>query len=412
MILKKRGDLPRMTNSQNKYLALLAKVAIAGLSRVWDFIQDVLLEWMLPPIERVVSRLVAYIKKHLPAKRPKRKRKKIKPFLKEKLLALLPPVRRVALVAVAVLVLLWNGWSLITTAATHISLSHDEVTAQPIVSDSSNSLQCSIKPIENRTSNMVVKNSGSNDFEHVEAVSSTGKKQTPIPAVYVQNDKCKISLKSYVHHERFDDRIRGLAIDISSHQQEIDWQKVAATEVNAAMIRVGYRGTESGKIFADDFYIDNIKGAQQNGLSVGVYFYTQAITPEEAMEEADFTLDQIAGYLIPLPVVIDFEFESSKDGKLTGRLYDANLSKQETTLIARAFCEKIAAAGYTPMVYGNDDMLTKHMYVEKLSKKYNIWLASYHKKAVYEGEYFFWQFTKQGIVDGIDGNVCLDYWYR
>ena len=259
---------------------------------------------------------------------------------------------------------------------------------------------------------MVVKNSGSNDFEHVEAVSSTGKKQTPIPAVYVQNDKRKISLKSYVHHERYDDRIRGLAIDISSHQQEIDWQKVAATEVNAAMIRVGYRGTESGKIFADDFYIDNIKGAQQNGLSVGVYFYTQAITPEETMEEADFTLDQIAGYLIPLPVVIDFEFESSKDGKLTGRLYDANLSKQETTLIARAFCEKIAAAGYTPMVYGNDDMLTKHMYVEKLSKKYNIWLASYHKKAVYEGEYFFWQFTKQGIVDGIDGNVCLDYWYR
>ncbi len=401
-----------MTNLKNKYLALLAKVAIAGLSRVWDFIQDVLLEWMLPPIERVVSRLVAYVKKHLPAKRPKRKRKKIKPFLKEKLLALLPPVRRVALVAAAVIALLWNGWSLITTAATHISLSHDEVTAQPIVSDSSNSLQCSIKPIENRTSNMVVKNSGSNDFEHVEAVSSTGKTQTPIPAVYVQNDKRKISLKSYVHHERYDDRIRGLAIDISSHQQEIDWQKVAATEVNAAMIRVGYRGTESGKIFADDFYIDNIKGAQQNGLSVGVYFYTQAITPEEAMEEADFTLDQIAGYLIPLPVVIDFEFESSKDGKLTGRLYDANLSKQETTLIARAFCEKIAAAGYTPMVYGNDDMLTKHMYVEELSKKYRIWLASYHKKAVYEGEYFFWQFTNQGIVDGIDGNVCLDYWYR
>ena len=377
-----------MTNSQNKYLALLAKVAIAGLSRVWDFIQDVLLEWMLPPIERVVSRLVAYVKKHLPAKRPKRKRKKIKPFLKEKLVKLLPPVRRVALVAAAVLVLLWNGWSLITTAATHISLSHDEVTAQPIVSDSSNSLQCSIKPIENRTSNMVVKNSGSNDFEHVEAVSSTGKKQTPIPAVYVQNDKCKISLKSYVHHERFDDRIRGLAIDISSHQQEIDWQKVAATEVNAAMIRVGYRGTESGKIFADDFYIDNIKGAQQNGLSVGVYFYTQAITPEEAMEEADFTLDQIAGYLIPLPVVIDFEFESSKDGKLTGRLYDANLSKQETTLIARAFCEKIAAAGYTPMVYGNDDMLTKHMYVEKLSKKYNIWLASYHREGGLRGRVF------------------------
>ena len=180
----RRGDLPHMTKPKNKYFALLAKVAIAGLSRVWDFIQDVLLEWMLPPIERVVSRLVAYVKKHLPAKRPKRKRKKIKPFLKEKLVKLLPPVRRVALVAAAVLVLLWNGWSLITTAATHISLSHDEVTAQPIVSDSSNSLQCSIKPIENRTSNMVVKNSGSNDFEHVEAVSSTGKKQTPIPAVY------------------------------------------------------------------------------------------------------------------------------------------------------------------------------------------------------------------------------------
>ena len=401
-----------MTNPKNKYLALLAKVAIAGLSRVWDFIQDILLEWMLPPIERAVSRLVAYIKKHLPAKRPKRKRKKIMPFLKEKLVKLLPSVRRVALVVSAVLVLLWNGWSLITTAATHISLSHDEVTAQPVVSDSSNSLQCSIKPIEKRTSSKSGDNAENLSAEQYNTVSLSSSPSAQAPAVYVQKGRRRIPLKSYIHHKRFDNYLRGISVDISNNQGNIDWQRVAATDVNAAMVRVGYRGTQTGRIFADDSYITNINGALQNGLPVGVYFYSQAITPEEASEEADFMLEKISDYLIILPVAIDFEFACAKDGSLTGRLYNAKLSREETTRIAEAFCEKIASAGYTPMVYGNDDMLSKHMYVERISQKYKIWLASYHMKAVYEGNYFFWQFSNQGMVDGINGSVCLNFWYR
>lgn len=343
---------------------------------------------------------------------PEKEKKKIKPFLKEKLVALQPPVRRVALVAAAVLVLLWNGWSLITMAATHISLSHDEVTARPIISETANSRQCAIPPIEKRTSIADSHDNDSNITENDEASKSTEQNLPSIPEVYVQDGRYGISLLSYHHHRRFDNDLRGLAVDVSNHQPGIDWQRVAATEVNAAMVRVGYRGTESGKIFADDSYISNINGALRNGLPVGVYFYSQAITPEEAREEADFMLEKIAGYLVTLPVAIDFEFACAKDGSLTGRLYEANLTREETTRIAEAFCKRIAAAGYIPMVYGNDDMLAKKMDADKLSKQYRIWVASYHLKAVYEGEYFFWQFTNKGVVDGIDGNVCLDYWYR
>ena len=188
----------------------------------------------------------------------------------------------------------------------------------------------------------------STDNTHNDAVSSDEKTKS----VYVQRGKRKLSINAYNHDRRYDYFIRRISVDVSSNQLKIDWKKVAATNVGAAMVRVGYRGTESGKIYTDNSYITNINGALQNGLPVGVYFYSQAITPEEAGEEADFMLEKISGQLVTLPVAIDFEFGCAKDGSLTGRLYEAKLTQEETTRIAETFCEKITAAGYVPMVYG------------------------------------------------------------
>ena len=278
--------------------------------------------------------------------------------------------------------------------------------AQRVVSNSPNSLQCAISPIEKRTSSQK-----SIRKSPAAAVSPTDASASHIATVYVQKGSRRLSLQKYVHHKRFRNCLCKVSVDVSNHQPDINWKKVAASGVNAAMVRVGYRGTGTGKVYADESYLVNIDGALQNGLPVGVYFYSQAITPEEAREEAEFMIQKITGQLVTLPVAIDFEFACAKDGSLTGRLYNAKLSKEETTHIAETFCDTIIEAGYTPMVYGNDNMLSQHMYADRLSKKYSMWLASYHMKAVYEGKYMFWQFTNQGVVDGINGRVCLNYWY-
>ena len=392
-----------MKNQNDTSDVLSAKRKESGLDRFLDDIQDILFERILPPVEKRLRPLEEAFRKRFKGKQKDGK----KPSKRKRPPTCFSFAVRIVLCMTAVVMVLWNGWAIVRTGASLYDAEKKHETAQVKSSGSANSLQCAIEPIELRAPD---KPGGAGKSEA--AGGANEQKDTNAPALFVQNGRRRIPIGAFTHHSRFEYSLHGISVDVSNHQTDIDWQKVAATDVNAAMVRVGYRGSSSGKIFADNSYADNIKGALQNGLPVGVYFYSQSITPEEAREEADFILKKIDGFLVTLPVAIDFEFANDKEGGQTGRLYDANLSREERNLIAEAFCEKISAAGYTPMVYGNDDMLSKHMYVEKLGKKIKIWLASYHKKAVYEGEYFFWQFTNHGVVDGIDGLVCLDFWYR
>lgn len=189
-------------------------------------------------------------------------------------------------------------------------------------------------------------------------------------------------------------------IDVSDHQREVDWQQVARAGIEFAFVRIGYRGYSEGGIYADEYAPRNIKGAQAAGLDAGVYFYSQALTPEEAEEEADFCLDFLKDHEIQLPVVYDWEYVSTQ--ARTG-----NMNMQTLTACAIAFCEKIRAAGYEPMIYANPDIARNFLDLRQL-QDYPFWLALYADTMDYPYRMDYWQYTASGSVPGIQGNVDMN----
>ena len=214
-----------------------------------------------------------------------------------------------------------------------------------------------------------------------------------------------------IHAEKFKDNYEIYdLIDVSVHNSTINWDKVLASGVKNVMIRVGYRGYQTGSLNVDTAFERNIQGATKAGLNVGVYFYSQAINRKEAIEEADYAIQKVAGYNLKLPIAFDCEY-AEKNGGFTGRLYDAKLTKDELTSVCLAFCNRVAAAGYDGMVYASATMFTDHMNADSISTYYDIWLAHYTNCTNYAGDYCLWQYTSKGTVDGITGNVDRNYLY-
>ncbi|MBQ7993269.1 MAG: glycoside hydrolase family 25 protein [Solobacterium sp.] len=191
-------------------------------------------------------------------------------------------------------------------------------------------------------------------------------------------------------------------IDVSHHQEQIDWDAVKEAGVEFAMLRCGYRGYETGLIFKDQYFDYNIQEAQKRGILVGVYFYSQAINPEEAREEADFTLKQIEGYTIDLPVV--FDMEESETGE-NGRIL--SLSREEKTECAVTFLHRVQNAGYTPMVY-NSTMLFEELFITEYLQEFDTWVAEYGSYPRYPYEFSMWQYTSSGEVPGVTGECDMD----
>ena len=195
----------------------------------------------------------------------------------------------------------------------------------------------------------------------------------------------------------------GLGIDVSKWQKEIDWEKVKADGIDVAIIRCGYRGSASGCLVEDPYFEQNIKGATAAGIKVGVYFFTQAISAVEAVEEASMVVSLIRDYELDYPVFIDTE---SAGGN--GRA-DA-LDKETRTEVCEAFCATVRNAGYQSGVYASRNWYNKMVDVDHL-ERFVIWLAEYRKVPLYEGYYHMWQYTSKGKVDGIEGNVDLNISY-
>ena len=190
-------------------------------------------------------------------------------------------------------------------------------------------------------------------------------------------------------------------IDVSVHQGTIDWEKVKQDGIDFAIIRVAARGYEEDGILAEDpNWEANIQGALHAGLSVGVYVFSQAITPQEAREEADFLLDRIADYPITYPVVFDWEpFEHSARTN--------HISNEMLTDCCIAFCERVEEAGYTPMVYCNLSIGLLQYDLSRLSS-YDFWLAQYNDVPTFYGTFQIWQYSCTGTVDGIATKVDLN----
>ena len=194
-------------------------------------------------------------------------------------------------------------------------------------------------------------------------------------------------------------------IDVSKHQGNIDWTKVAADGVEFAFIRVGLRGygTE-GKLVEDEYFEQNVKGALQAGIKVGVYFYSQAITDEELLEEANLVLEKVKPYNIELPIVFDVEKVSGGKGRAN------ELSVEERTRLTALFCQTIQDAGYKPMIDHNMEMGTLMLDLGQL-EQYDKWFAYYNDDLYYPYAYKVWQYSEKGAVDGINEEVDLNIWF-
>lgn len=197
------------------------------------------------------------------------------------------------------------------------------------------------------------------------------------------------------------------AIDISAWQGKIskaNFQKVKNDGYDVVILRASYTGQSSFNLYADSVFENNIKNAHSAGLKIGVYHYSQAITIAEAQKEAEYILKIIKPYkdYITEQVVFDWEF----GGRLNSKKASSN-GKNLNTQICQAFCTKVKAAGYEPMVYANLSTLQGYLYNDTLKKDYKIWLAQYASSTSYTG-YYLWQYSSSGRVAGIDGNVDVN----
>ena len=191
---------------------------------------------------------------------------------------------------------------------------------------------------------------------------------------------------------------RGL--DVSSYQEDIDWERVRAEGFDFAFIRIGYRGYSVGNIFPDERARENLAEAKAAGFDVGVYFYAQAISVEEAKEEARWCLDFLGSEALQLPVVYDWEYVGP--AARTGGMDKATLTE-----CVKAFCTTVQEAGFQPMVYFNKHVSQDLLDLEALSE-YPFWLAQYKEQMDYPYQVDFWQYTEEGKVPGIEGDVDID----
>ncbi len=197
---------------------------------------------------------------------------------------------------------------------------------------------------------------------------------------------------------RYEGREHLIGIDVSTHQKEIDWQAVADSGVDFAILRVGFRGSTEGKLYEDDCFTQNLKGAKEAGLMVGVYFFSQAINEEEAVEEAEYVCDLLDREKLQLPVFFDWEY-------LEGRVPTPGLLPM--TECAIAFCEEIRAQGYEAGVYFNQDYGYNYLDLRDLAG-YTLWLAEYGNIPEFPYLYHMVQYTDKGTVPGIEGSVDMD----
>jgi GH25 family lysozyme M1 (1,4-beta-N-acetylmuramidase) len=224
----------------------------------------------------------------------------------------------------------------------------------------------------------------------------------------------------YTHESKFEGYELFNGIDVSKWnnlEEEdgvIDWAACKEAGVDFAFIRVAYRKMDSGKIEVDPYYEQNIEGALENDISVGVYFFSEALTVAEAKEEAKYLIKCIKKYDVTLPLVIDYEGGSytangkSYPGRVAKAYEDGTLTKKSATKIIRAFCKYVENAGYTPMIYANSNYLLGYMDGAALAEDYQVWQARYAQSTnpssgylYYEGDYDYWQYSESGYIGSI-----------
>ena len=189
-------------------------------------------------------------------------------------------------------------------------------------------------------------------------------------------------------------------VDVSAFQKDIDWQKVKNSGIRFAMLRLGYRGYESGKLVEDEYIQQNLKQTAEVGMPIGAYFFSQALTIKEVDEEIDFMLKVLGDYELQMPIVLDWEIP-------TPDARTAQMDARTLTALQEYFCETMVEKGFTPMVYFNWHQSNTLLYLNEL-EDYPFWLALYGSRMTYPYHVEMWQYTDSGRVPGIQGGVDLN----
>ncbi len=219
-----------------------------------------------------------------------------------------------------------------------------------------------------------------------------------------EQDKFVMDDEGFIDYIEGTEVVSRRGIDLSKYQGDIDWEKVKADGIDFALIRAGIRGYGTGSIVLDDRFHENMQGAIDAGVEVGAYFFTQAISVEESLEEAEFILEELEAYKdqVTMPIVLDVEGIDDPDARTS------DVTKEERTEYTIAFLECIKDAGYEPMLYGNmkSFLMMQDMYQ---LEEYTKWYANYNPENVYFPYQFeIWQYSDSGIVDGIEEPVDLN----
>ena len=263
---------------------------------------------------------------------------------------------------------------------------------------------------EQRQKEEEVRNDPSTDGKHTLIRNRNGEEEWVLISPYLTKNTIdftkiedKAGLKRYMENGRTTSYV---GVDISKHTGKINFTGIRAAGVDYVMIRLGSRGYSTGQISLDENFKENIEGAIEAELDIGIYFYSQAVSPEEAIQEANFVIQNLEPYRahVKYPIAFDMEFVSNDKSRIEG------LSREDKTTVTATFAEGIKAAGYVPMIYGDKEWLIKEVDLTKL-QNYDVWLSQETDIPDYPYLYTMWQYDTNSVLNGIDGgadlNICF-----
>lgn len=225
--------------------------------------------------------------------------------------------------------------------------------------------------------------------------------QIPINSYNTENFYIDDGFMAY--HDDEGNKLSHLGVDLSYHQENVNWDELAASGIEFVMLRCGYRGYSEGGLVKDEKFDEYARACNERDIPLGVYFFTQAVSVEEAEREAEFTLELIKDYKISYPVAIDTEYVSDKEARTNLEEIDEDLRSK----MCIAFCEKIKEAGYYPMIYASENWIRRELDFEAL-QDYDFWAPQYLEENDFMYDFTIWQYTERGFIKGVDEQVDLD----
>ncbi len=253
----------------------------------------------------------------------------------------------------------------------------------------------------------VVQEDPSTDGKHTLIKKSDGTEEWVLISPYLTKNTYDFTnmsetanLRKYTDNGK---KISYVGVDISKHDGTVNFRSMKAAGIDYVMIRLGARGYSTGQLSVDDNFVENIEDAIDAGLDIGVYFYSQAVTLEEATQEVNFVVQNLTPYKehINYPVAFDMESVPNDKARIDG------LSREDKTAISAAFLSGVQAAGYIPMLYGNKEWLIKNIDLAQL-QNYDVWLSEDEDIPDYPYQYTMWQYTTTGVLNGITGDANLN----